>query len=111
MSTDQMIEEETREGLSFETMPKGILPFGAQIPSVPPYPRVKRASGISGRLKARLLKAKNFLSSISFARQLTGFMMTSKALQKSAKLHRGVSTRAARQAIKAARQKKHRARS
>lgn len=98
MSTDMTMEEMV-ERLRFENAP-----------AAKPEPRVKRPSGVFGRLRAKRSKLKNFSRAIDFAAELLGYQMTGKPLQRSIKLQQGISTRAARAAIRAAKPKKHRRR-
>jgi len=81
-----------------------------RVPEIIP-PRVKRESGIHQRLLEKLGKTKNFLQALNFARELISYGTKKKAVVKSVMMQHRLSTRQARQAIKDAKPKKHRARS
>ena len=99
MSTDELIQEDVREAMSFEKVPSG----QPTAPKAPKAPRVRRVSGVAARLRYKRDVAVRFGNAIEFALQLLDIGMKGKPLQRSIKLQYGISTEAARAAVRAAR--------
>jgi hypothetical protein len=103
MSTDEMIQEDIREAMGFESRPKQ--------PRFQPAVPQKAVKNVFDRLRSKKAKARIFMKAVQFAGEIMGYGVSkSKSLQRSVLGQYGLSIRETRAAIQAAKPKKHRRR-